>query len=465
MAPTLTLFPAPDKHGQRLAQKILQLGREVGYQCRAETEHSLRTGMRAQLCDDVAVYDLTTDGETVGAYRALSAFYVFFDHVLLVSRTPLPLNLLPARPGGAPPYPYPAKRLPDGSPVHFPQFTIAGVPSSAWVAEEDHSLLTWLRQALGDLLIHPTSPRLPREPTFDPLWPYSKELRQFVKGLGLLPSFRNRPQDRVFLSYRGRYFNEALGLSARAAEHGMPDAGRKSIRVVSPLEFAMERELLSAGRRWMVISFLRNLIFTAPEFWIYRTQDYLESWWTLAELVFAGVAVSKGAQGLLDSPRLRVYDPQTNHVNDDIGDLRVRMRKRERTLVEKVSGLAAPGVSSPPVYGPTRDPRPKLPRGVGGRKNWEAFWDTLLIDRRVLAGTARPYAPTVRAFLEGLDEMVPFDERYVAAAAASDGVAWARDGTRLRVAEFVPRLLFTVPSSLYPQRPVLRRLPTYYALP
>ncbi len=77
MARTLTLFPAPDEHGQRLAKRILRLGAEVGYQCRTEAEYSLRTGMRAQLCDDVAVYDLTTDGETIGAYRALSSFYVF----------------------------------------------------------------------------------------------------------------------------------------------------------------------------------------------------------------------------------------------------------------------------------------------------------------------------------------------------------------------------------------------------
>jgi hypothetical protein len=61
--------------------------------------------------------------------------------------------------------------------------------------------------------------------------------------------------------------------------------------------------------------------------------------------------------------------------------------------------------------------------------------------------------------------MVAFDERYIAAAASADGVAWARDGTQLRVARFVPRMLFTVPSSRNPQREILRVVPTYYALP
>jgi len=99
---------------------------------------------------------------------------------------------------------------------------------------------------------------------------------------------------------------------------------------------------------------------------------------------------------------------------------------------------------------------------MGGRRDWEAFWNLLLIDRRTIGENARPYAPTVQALLDGLEEMVAFDERYIAAAASADGVAWARDGTRPRVAPFVPRM---VPSSQNPQREILRVVPTYYALP
>jgi hypothetical protein len=228
----------------------------------------------------------------------------------------------------------------------------------------------------------------------------------------------------------------------------------------------MERELLSAGRRWLVVSFLRMLIFNTPEFWIYQSDDYLSSWWTLAELVLAGVAVSKGEEGMLEPPRLRVYDPRADRVRADVGSLLVRMRKRARTRVEYLSGLAAPGVSAVPInwLGRQQIPR-RLPVKIGGRRDWDAFWNLLLIDRRTIDEEARPYAPTVQALLDGLEEMVAFDERYIAAAAASDGVAWARDGTRIRVAEFMPRVLFTAPSSLNPHREVLRLLPTYYALP
>ena len=135
----------------------------------------------------------------------------------------------------------------------------------------------------------------------------------------------------MFLSYRGRYFDDALALSRRAASEGVPGAGLRSIRVVTPSEFAMEGELLSAGRRWMVINFFRHLIFNTPEFWIYRTEDFLESWWTLAEVVYAGVAISKAAEDLGVAPRLRVYQPETGQTTDDVGPFRVRMGSNERT--------------------------------------------------------------------------------------------------------------------------------------
>lgn len=466
MAPTLTVFPAPGADGEQLAREIVRLGTAVGFDCRVETEYSLRTGMRAQLCDDVAVYDLTTDGTTVGAYRALSAMYTFFDHVLLVSRTPLPLNVLPARSGGAPPYPYPAQRLPDGSPVPYPRFALSGSPAVEWIGEGDQSLLTWVDDQLRDLLAHPTAPRLPRGPSFELMWPWSRDVREQLKTLGRPVAVRGRRPDSVFLSHRGAHYEAALRLASRARSQGIAGAGHRDIRVVSPSEFAMERELLSAGRRWLVVSFLRMLIFNTPEFWIFQSPDYLGSWWTLAELVFAGMAVSKGEEGLLDPPRLRVYDPRAGGVHADVGNLLVHMRKRARTRVEYLSGLAQPGVSAVPIdqLGRQQIPR-RLPLKVGGRRDWDAFWNLLLIDRRTIDEDVRPYAPTAQALLDGLDEMVAFDERYVAAAAASDGVASARDGTRIRVAEFVPRMLFTVPSSRNPQREILRLLPTYYALP
>ena len=194
MKQSLTLFPAPGTDGRRLAEAMIDLAGSVGFACRLETEYSLRTGMRAELCDDVAIYDLSTDGKSDGAYRALSALYTFFEHVLIVSRTPLPFNVLPARAGGAPPYPYPVQRLPDGRAVRLPRFSLDGGNAEDWIGAENRSLLSWLRQELEDLHSNPRSPRLYREASFDPMWPYSREIQQLVADLGKPgPSGRPRP--------------------------------------------------------------------------------------------------------------------------------------------------------------------------------------------------------------------------------------------------------------------------------
>ena len=161
----------------------------------------------------------------------------------------------------------------------------------------------------------------------------------------------------------------------------------------------------------------------------------------------------------------RVLKPTTGNVVDDLGRFRVTTRARDRKAILELLRVTHPGVSSPPLDREGKQPRPRLPRRGAGTRDWDAFWNYLLIDKRTITGESRPYAPTSKALLRGLDEMVSFEEGNVAAAASSGGVAVARDGTRLRVAAFVPRLTFTVPSSRDPRRPVLRTLPTYYTLP
>lgn len=461
MARTLTVFPAPSESGRRLAQRVLALAAEIGYQGRAEDDYSPRAGSRACFCDDVVVYDLTVTEDQVGAYPALVPAYAWLDHVLIVSRTPLPMNLLPVRPGGAPPYPYPISRLPDGSPVRFPAFTVFGEPRGEWAAEDDHSLLDWLRTQLQDLHRQPLGPRLPREPSFRPLWPASREVLRFVKEMSER-HYAARPEDQVFVSYRARVYDEALRLAIAAANSQVPGSGRRRLRIVSPSEFALERELLSAGSRWMVLSLLRLLIRASRELWVYRTDDYLRSWWTLAELVVAGV-LQKDPQGF--APRVRVYDPGQHAVTDDVANLRIGLGRKDRGAIQSLLLETTPGVSSPPLAGLGREPRsPRLPRQGGGAGGWDSFWGDLLVERRYLTTADEPYEATAGAFFAALDQMVRADAREVAMAAAGGGIVRARDGTRLRVAEFVPRLLFTRASARYPDRPALRRLPTYYAL-
>jgi hypothetical protein len=72
--------------------------------------------------------------------------------------------------------------------------------------------------------------------------------------------YAQRDEHRVFVSYRAHAYDKALELAASAGRGDVGEVGAKDLRIVSPSELSLERELLSAGRRWMVLSSLRMLI-------------------------------------------------------------------------------------------------------------------------------------------------------------------------------------------------------------
>jgi hypothetical protein len=88
---------------------------------------------RSCLVFSVAVVDVSLEGDDE-AYRQISILPSLLDHVLLVSRTPLPLNLVPLRRGGAPPFPY-------------PRMDLAGLPPLEW---GNAQILAWVEQQLDD---------------------------------------------------------------------------------------------------------------------------------------------------------------------------------------------------------------------------------------------------------------------------------------------------------------------------
>jgi hypothetical protein len=98
-------------------------------------------------------------------------------------------------------------------------------------------------------------------------------------------------------------------------------------------------------------------------------------------------------------------------------------------------------------------------------RDWDLFWGTLLVDRRAVGLNTKPYDASIRSLLNGLDDMLHFNLGAVEVAASSSTVAHSREGIPLRIGRLPARLLYNTPSSTNPSRPVLRRVPTYYALP
>ncbi len=168
------------------------------------------------------------------------------DQILVVSRTYLPINFPGLRQGGAPSYPR--------------SFT-------------NDDILHWLEPQLVEL--SKTQPR---------------------KKLGLIGYFGavstsldrandiRRQEGQIFISYRSHSFQE-VGLLARRLAGGEFHSEPKTVRIVPPGALAYENELLTAHRRWMLQVTLEYWISAAEEVWIYHTDDYFGSWWTLGEIV------------------------------------------------------------------------------------------------------------------------------------------------------------------------------------
>jgi hypothetical protein len=461
MERVVTLFPALDVDGRRRANVIRKLVTDLGYRYREETNYTVRAGIQAQLCDDVAIYDLSGNDDSDGPYRALTSTYVSCDHVLIISRDYLPVNLLPVRSGGAPPYPYPLRRLPDGRKVQFPTRAVRGEATEEWVGDGDHSMMAWLRRQLEDLAAAPVGERLPRAGSDDPLWSARPATVRFVRSLEMR---RMHPTpSTAFLSYRGSEYDAASHMAERALTTGTAGADVREVRIIGPGEFALDGELMSAGRRWMVFEYLGMLIQDSSQLWIFHTQDYLKSWWTLGELIYSAISQDRAEHGRIPrAPRVRILNPVSGELSDQLGDFQIKPRKRELRKISGITVFTHPGVSS--TASRTLQSRQRPPKGIRPQHTWHSFWNDLLIDRRALDGGGRAYAPSPNDLLDGISAMSVVNPLKAAAAVAQGSRVEAEDGTRWLLAELPPRLLFDRPMATRPDLPVLTRLRSFHTV-
>lgn len=130
-----------------------------------------------------------------------------------------------------------------------------------------------------------------------------------------------RLPDQIFLSHRGRHYPEVSALAERPRTGAFPGVPARAVRVVHPAELALDGELLSAGRRWMLVALLDDLLQECTELWVYDSPDYATSWWTLAELVMAANLHRDGLPAPLPTAR---YDPASATVTPQAG-LRPRL--------------------------------------------------------------------------------------------------------------------------------------------
>ena len=257
----LTYFAPDTDEGRRLAEGIRPLAEELGYAVRLCYSSSASQSDFLFAChsDAVIIVDCTIPSslEQSTVYPLLTAQINIFDHILVISRTFLPLNITPVRKGGTP-------------------------NRDSTLEEED--IQKWTEKQLELLKETICSGkhynRLPlQNPDELPL--YREEMEDMLSKSLELAEKQEEVRRRILISYRSRYYGEIM----KNMDSLFPHEDNCDIEIIPPNILCADDEAMAPMRMWMLVGMLEEHIRTKDELWIYGTDDYLHSWWTIAELI------------------------------------------------------------------------------------------------------------------------------------------------------------------------------------
>lgn len=236
--------------------------------------------------DDVVIVDASIPSkltkETVSIYPILTAQVNCLDHVLVFSKEQnengfeiLPLNISPLR------------------------------------QRKQEELLPWLNTQITDIMLASKYPyeRLPIN-SLTELSERRVEMEEMIsKSLDAKKKRIITGAKRVMISYRNSYSKEVKTLTTSFN----PDYDVE-YTVLPPGSLCGDYEAHTPMRRWMLVGLLEDTIRDVDEVWVYKTNNYTHSWWTLAEMVM--VANVNCTTRKTNPIKIKVYDPTTKQLYD-----------------------------------------------------------------------------------------------------------------------------------------------------
>ena len=209
-------------------------------------------------------------------YPILTAHVNILNHIILFSRDTdedgneiLPLNIVPQR-----------KRT-----------------------NKDVDLLLWIKEQLSDIVSHDGYYRRLEVETLDDLLRHQSDMEKMMVASLDIPKNKAVDKKSVMISYRNKYANEVKYLKERKEKEGNIE-----VKALPPGSLCGDYEAHTPMRRWMLVGLLEDHIRSVDEVWVYLTEDYTDSWWTLAEIVMT--ANLNYERGIGKKIQVRVYDPR-----------------------------------------------------------------------------------------------------------------------------------------------------------
>jgi hypothetical protein len=300
MAITVTVFPTANREGEELLEGVRTLFAERFGRGAAVSPGERTPGACLKACwlSDLVVLDATAAPEGEHNYGLFTGIQRNLDHVLVVGRTYLALNVRGFRPGGAPIYPH---------------------------VQKNDAILRWIASQLdGD-----DPPLLPR--------PWHEKLTLGYTALSRATCTvraERKARWQVFISYRTRDYAAACEAKAQAeAAYGPGTA-----ILYAPQELAGRDEVLTPLQRWNVLSIISDVILGCKEFWVIDGPEYLRSWWVRGELA---------THAYQSRSRVRLYDPRRKEASDAPGEYVPAMAEEQKQRMARLFANSHPDMMAP----------------------------------------------------------------------------------------------------------------------
>ncbi len=145
---------------------------------------------------------------------------------------------------------------------------------------------------------------------------------------------------KIFISYRSRYFNKLKPLEKYVRNKF---GANQTIYFLPPGRLVYENEILTEQRHWQLVSMIDHAIGAADEMWVYNTDDYLDSWWTRAELLT--IAYRRACHSA--TPQIKIFNPISNTLSNESQNYIPTFNKTQKWRMARWYSNTDPGTMGP----------------------------------------------------------------------------------------------------------------------
>lgn len=303
---TLDYYIPPIKASQKFYSDFAKCAEELGFNVRRidVADANQLTFIRSCAECDVVFVDATVppNRDTPSVYPCLVPDVNFLDHVFVFSDNRFPLNIVPHN--GWSRYDV-NDRINTQKPKDVFKKYLERIKDEITTGKhylrikvEDNEDVVELMKALADV----------REKAMD----YASKRESSSPQ-------KSDDKTHIFISYRAKKSNGDENYKDVEKFARRKKAEGCEVDYVQSEELSAQSELMSPMRKWFLLNQLADRIICADEFWIYKTDNYLGSWWTIGELILVSY-LNRGFSRQNRPIKIKIYNSDTSMETSASGD-------------------------------------------------------------------------------------------------------------------------------------------------